>query len=178
MTTMEKAWKRRQALARRIQFFKRATGASWMQMHKFSGVNYTAIRDYYDVRKEINEDHFKKLQYMFDHKAEFMEFITPPEKFCVDCGVSVGRHPNSCRCDACKAKHKKEYTERYREQKRQERAANTPEKIAKARQTKKEKMMFKGMSDNMRAISAIEVEARSHGSNYGRYRPIYEGRME
>ena len=177
MTTSERKWKRRQKLARDIQRFIRVTGASWMQMYKFSGVPYQAIRDYYDVRKEINEEQFKKLQYMFEHEKEFIEFTTPPEKFCIDCGVSVGRHPNSCRCDACKAKHQKEYADRYREKKRQEAAANTPEKIAKARQTKKERMMFKGMSDNMREISAIEVEARKRDLDYGKFVAVNGGRI-
>lgn len=177
MTTSERKWKRRQKLARDIQWFIRKTGASWTQMYKFSGVPYQAIRDYYDVRKEINEEQFKKLHYMFDHKDEFIEFITPPEKFCKDCGVSIGAHPNSCRCDACKANHRLEYQARYREQKRQEAAANTPEKKAKARQTKKEKMMFKGMSDNMRKISAAEVEARKHGSDYGKFVAVCGGKI-
>lgn len=175
MTTFERKLKRKQKLARDIQWFIRKTGASWTQMYKFSGVPYQAIRDYYDVRKEINEEQFKKLHYMFDHKDEFIEFITPPEKFCVDCGASIGIHPNSCRCDACKEKHRLEYQARYREKKRQEVAANTPEKIAKARLTKKERMMFKGMSENMRKISAIEVEARKVNLDYGKYLPLYNG---
>ena len=177
MTTKERKLKRKQKLARDIQWFIRKTGASWTQMYKFSGVPYQAIRDYYDVRKEINEEQFKKLHYMFDHKDEFIEFITPPEKFCVDCGASIGTHPNSCRCDACKEKHRLEYQARYREQKRQEVAVNTPEKKAKERLTKKEKMMFKGMSENMRKISAIEVLARQNSSDYGLYSPVVDGRM-
>ena len=175
MTTIERKWKRRQKLARDIQWFIRVTGASWTQMYKFSGVPYQAIRDYYDVRKEINEEHFKKLHYMFEHKDEFIAFITPPEKFCEDCGVSIGTHPNSNLCPACKRERTRAYQAEYREKKRQLAAENTPEKIAKARQTKKEKMMFKGMSDNMRKISAIEVVARANNSDYGKYRPIYDG---
>ena len=177
MTTSERKWKRRQALAREIQRFIRITGATWTQMYKFSGVPYQAIRDYYDVRREINEEQLKKLQNMFNRKDEFVDFITPPEKFCVDCGVSVGRHPNSCRCDACKEKHKQEYGAQYREKKRQQRAlANDPVRRAEARRKRDEKIIFKGMSDNMRKISAIEVEARKRGSDYGKFVAVCGGK--
>ena len=176
MTTSERKWKRRQKLARDIQWFMRVTGATWAQMEKFTGVYYAALRDYFNVRREINEEHFKKLHYMFEHKEEFLASTAPVEKFCVDCGVSIGFHPNSKRCPKCKEARNKAYQDAYREMKRQEAAANTPEKIAKARQTKKERMMFKGMSDNMRKISAIEVLARQNNSDYGLYSPVVDGR--
>lgn len=175
MTTSERKWKRRQWVARNLERFKRQTGATWTQMSNFSGVYYAALRDYAEVRKELDEEHYKKIVYILNHKAEFEEFITPPEKFCKDCGISIGTHPNSCRCDACKARHRKEYGDRYREKQRELKKQNTPEKKAKARLTKKEKMMFKGMSENMRKISAIEFEARQRGLDYGKYLPLYNG---
>ena len=175
MTTKERKLKRKQKLARDIQKFKRVTGASWKQMEKFSGVYYAALRDYFNVRREINEEHFKQLQYMFGHKDEFLVSIAPVEKFCEDCGVSLGFDTRAKYCPACKDARIKAYQAEYRAKNRQFAVENTPEKILKARQTKKERMMFKGMSENMRKISAVEVEARKVGLDYGKYLPIYNG---
>lgn len=176
MTTIERKLKRKQKLARDIQKFKRVTGATWAQMEKFSGVYYYALRDYFNVRREINEEHFKKLQYMFDHKDEFLASIVPVEKFCKTCGVSLGFDTKANYCPACKDARIKAYQAEYRAKNRQFAADNPPEKKAKARLTKKEKMMFKGMSENMRKISAIEVIGRQNNSDYGLYSPVVDGR--
>ena len=173
MTTKEKKLKRKQKLARDIQKFMRVTGASWTQMAKFSGVYYNAIRDYFDERREINEEHFAKLQDMFSRKDEFIASITPVEKFCVDCGVSVGFGHNIQRCPECRKRREKENGLRYRERVK---ALQVPE-AKKKKLSKEEKKIFKGMSDNMRKISAIEVEARKVDSDYGHYSPIYDGRI-
>ena len=171
MTTKEKKLKRKQKLASDIQWFKRVTGASWAQMEKFSGVYYAALRDYFNVRREINEEHFAKLQDMFSRKDEFIASITPVEKFCVDCGVSVGFGHNIQRCPECRKRREKENGLRYRERVK---ALQVPE-AKKKKLSKEEKKIFKGMSDNMRKISAIEVEARKVGLDYGKYLPIYNG---
>ena len=176
MTTSERKWKRRQKLARDIQWFIRKTGASWTQMYKFSGVYYAALRDYFNVRREINEEHFKKLHYMFDHQDEFLASIVPVEKFCKTCGVSLGFDTQATYCPACKDAKRKAYQAEYRAKNRHVAVDNPPEKKAKARMTKKEKMMFKGMSENMRKISAIEVIGRQNNSDYGLYSPIVDGR--
>lgn len=171
MTTEERKLKRKQKLARDIQRFKRVTGASWTQMSKFSGVYYNAIRDYFDVRREINEEHFAKLQDMFSRKEEFIASITPVEKFCVDCGVSIGFYESAQRCPECRKLREKELGRQYRQRKLAEAAEQKPKKEL----SKEEKKIFKGMSDNMRKISAIEVEARKMGLDYGKYLPIYNG---
>ena len=173
MTTKEKKLKRKQKLASDIQWFKRVTGASWAQMEKFSGVYYAALRDYFNVRREINEEHFAKLQDMFSRKDEFIASITPVEKFCVDCGVSVGFGHNIQRCPECRKRREKENGLRYRERVK---ALQVPE-AKKKKLSKEEKKIFMGMSDNMRKISAVEVEARKHGSDYGKFVAVCGGKI-
>lgn len=177
MTTAEKQWRRRQKLARDLDKIKRQTGCSLNQLAQFTGVSAPLLSEYTRVARTPKEETYAKLYKVINDPTEFKEFITPKRRRCKVCGVDIGTNPNAQYCPECYEVHARKKAQEYREKKRMEKAERAKERPEDRARRLAEKRMFKGMSDNMRKISAIEVEARKHDGHYGRWSAIYDGRL-
>lgn len=177
MTTAERKWKRRQKLARDLDKLIRQSGCSQIQISKYTGVPTCTIHDCLQVNREPTEAVYKKLYMAINDQKAFSEWLNQFRKYCEGCGKDLGIQPNKRFCPTCREKHDKEVRAAYRQRKRLERAENKIEGTQDRAKKLAEKRMFKGMSENMRKISAIEVEARKHDWCYGRQAAIHDGRL-